>query len=756
MSVPSLDQLLHSFDAALTDEIAVLHDTAARSSSSPVTSSHRPSQDCPTSHNLALHPEEEIPEPVEEVRPLVTSVDLLHRLQERLHVIGRHPTDWSTPLALKAVSPNSHPDTITFPPTLFEEDSLDASQREAYRRALTDDLLFLWGPPGTGKTRVIGQILQSALHRGLRVLLCSTTNAAVDHALDGVLENLQEDHADTILRVGTPSADASPRIHSVTLTEQLHERAAPLREKYTQLQTIVTTIDTEIEELRKELEQVNEREQHSRQISALMRDRNRIDRSLTDVQNQIQRITAQRGLLQKKLPAIFSWTNWLWPRRRKNLLKAIATHNQTLQSLHSKARTLLKAFSTLEDQLAKAQRQEYDRAAEGLCDDQRRSTFEIYDALRQAEAQLTDIQAQLESLRMTLQGLERELVHDAQVVATTLTRASCFRLFESERFDMVIVDEASLASLPALFATLCLATEHVVLVGDFLQNPPIARNTSSPSAQWLTQSIYDLAEIQNHHDPRVVALSTQYRMHPDIGDLAGTLYRQRGLPFHSADFLFDTREAVVSLPPFPHAPLAIVDTTSACPQIQRDERGSPRNLYHARIVLRLIAQTLLNQDPTSTPLTIAVMSPYRAQTTVLERCVKLHGWESNVHVGTIHQCQGQQFDVVIFDTTIINNLRQSFLCRTQSTSGGTRLLNVAMTRAKSKLILVGHARALTALPPETFLRTCFDYTCLHGVTLNSAQMIPPLSDAAPDRWWHDDQLPSLFPDHSSPPFLTTV
>lgn len=759
MSVPSLDHLLRSFDAALTEEISVLHATAVTSSSFPDSSSPPTFHHHPTSHNLAIMPEEEPPEPVEDVTPLVSSVDLLRRLQERLRLIGRNPGDWSTALALKALSPSSHPNALTTPKTLPLEASLDESQMEAYRRALTDDLLFLWGPPGTGKTRVISQILQTTLKHGLRVLLCSTTNAAVDHALEEVLEDLKEERTDNILRIGTPSANASPQIHTVTLTQGLDEHAAPLREEFKQLQAVLPALKTEVRILREESNQLRRREQQARQITTLTRDRNRIAHSLTDLQSQTQELITHRDLLQKKLQTTPSWKNWLCPRRRANLQKAIDTNNQAIHSLHITAGAFLQTFNQRDDQLAKIQMQKDDRVSERRCDLQERSAFELHEALRQAEAQLADTHARLDALRVKFQSLEHDLVRHAQVIATTLTRASCFQLLESERFDMVIVDEASLASLPTLFATLCYAQRHVVLVGDFLQLPPIAHNTSSTSSPWLTQSIYDVAQIQHHHDPRVAALPTQYRMHPDIGDLAGTLYRQRGLPFRSAPFLSDDRQVVVSLPPFPHSALAVVDTTHACPQTHRDEQGSPLNFYHTLVVLRLITQTFLNLHTASPPLTIAVMSPYRAQTTVIQRCVELQQWEQHVHVGTIHQCQGQQFDVAIFDTTIINNLRRSFLCQPQSSSGGTTLLNVAMTRAKSKLILVGHARALASLPPETFLRTCFDYTCMHGVTIDSVHVMSALSHPVPDRWWQDDQiLATLLEPLQTPcrPLLTTV
>ena len=757
MSVPSIDHFLHSFDAALAEEIKALQATSSTSSPFPNSPQGHAPDDCPTSHNLALLPEEETPEPIDEALPLVSSVHLLRRLQERLQLIRRNPTPWSTQLALKALSPSAQPETVTTPKNIPRENSLDESQSEAYHRALTDDVLFLWGPPGTGKTRVIGEILHTTLSRGLRVLLCSTTNSAVDHALEEVLGHVEENYTDRILRVGTPNPDASLRIHTVTLSQRLDEHGASLREEFTQLEETLPLLEAEATDLRDLANHAHEKEKQQRHRLALMRDRYRVDRSLTSVEDQIRVITTRQQQAQNQLKAIPSWRERVFPRRRKKFQEEIDANNQTIESLQARAADLLQTLSTIEDQLTKVQTREHELATE--LDGERRSRQEIRAALELANALLTHKHARLEEIRARRHGLERGLVERAQVIATTLTRASCFRLLESERFDLVIVDEASVASVPALFATLCLAKHHVILVGDFLQLPPIAQHASSDSSRWLTQSIYEVAQIRDQHDSRVAALTTQYRMHPDIGELAGTLYRQRGLPFRSAPSLSDDRHPVVSLPPFPHSALAVVDTTQARPQIHRDERGSPLNFYHALVVIRLVTQTLLNIHTASIPFTVAVITPYRAQSTGIQKVLRHQGLDKQVHVGTVHQCQGQQFDLVIFDTTIVNNLRQSFLCQPDESGGGTTLLNVAMTRAKSKLILIGHARALSALPPETFLRTCFDYTSLRGVTINSTHFVPRLSQPMPDRCLNDDHLiqACLQPLNAGQrPFLTTV
>ncbi|MBM4247113.1 MAG: hypothetical protein FJ148_25525 [Deltaproteobacteria bacterium] len=77
--------------------------------------------------------------------------------------------------------------------------SLDESQQAAVEQALQHDITFIWGPPGTGKTHALGELITSALHHNKRVLVIATANVAVDqvclklrdaldyHALDSFL-----------------------------------------------------------------------------------------------------------------------------------------------------------------------------------------------------------------------------------------------------------------------------------------------------------------------------------------------------------------------------------------------------------------------------------------------------------------------------------------------------------------------------------------------------------------------------------------
>ena len=90
-------------------------------------------------------------------------------------------------------------------PVLEPVGNLNACQTDAVASSLGRDTTFIWGPPGTGKTRTIGTIGEQLYRRQRSALLVSHTNAAVDQALMHVAKQLGEDMAEgSVLRIGEP------------------------------------------------------------------------------------------------------------------------------------------------------------------------------------------------------------------------------------------------------------------------------------------------------------------------------------------------------------------------------------------------------------------------------------------------------------------------------------------------------------------------------------------------------------------------
>lgn len=125
------------------------------------------------------------------------------------------------------------------------------SQNKAIVSALSNNITYIWGPPGTGKTMVIGQIIDELYKHDRSVLVVSHTNTAVDGAIEKVDKTYSEsnqahDGNYPILRIGTPARSLPDRVllaqHIATLGKELFEQKAALERRQSELQYRINEI----------------------------------------------------------------------------------------------------------------------------------------------------------------------------------------------------------------------------------------------------------------------------------------------------------------------------------------------------------------------------------------------------------------------------------------------------------------------------------------------------------------------------------
>lgn len=122
------------------------------------------------------------------------------------------------------------PVTTTDRTVVLPHPELNASQRRAVEQCCQSDLAFVWGPPGTGKTRTLGHVVTELLHHGYRVLVTSTTNAAVDQALAKLAELPEaRPYLDQgqVVRLG----QVQGRTFGASLSEALERRTVGIRQQ---------------------------------------------------------------------------------------------------------------------------------------------------------------------------------------------------------------------------------------------------------------------------------------------------------------------------------------------------------------------------------------------------------------------------------------------------------------------------------------------------------------------------------------------
>lgn len=273
-------------------------------------------------------------------------------------------------------------------------------------------------------------------------------------------------------------------------------------------------------------------------------------------------------------------------------------------------------------------------------------------------------------------------------------------------FDTVIIDEAGKANLAETTVPMQLGKKYI-LVGDQRQLPPymdreeVAQFTDETSLQNLSQKeveaalSYSLFEDFLHDEkfPKdsTVLLNYQYRMNPEIGDYISELF-YNGELLHGCGN--ETQRCV--LEGYPNA-VTFIDTTTSETFDGRNiafEMGNSQEGFYNPLEIKLIEESLvpklesmLRNDPS---LTVGFITPYRNQRQKLLQ--HLQRTEFNGCVYTIDSIQGTEFDVVV-----LSLVRAFDVTRKNKTVGfldDMRRLNVALSRAKKKLIIIGNLNTL--------------------------------------------------------------
>ncbi len=484
--------------------------------------------------------------------------------------------------------------------------ALNNSQRDAIKLSIGSELAFIWGPPGTGKTTTLANLVEEFLVQGKRVLLASNTNAALDQVLAKVS--------------ALPQAMAAA------------ERGEIVRLGHTAQETYGTALREVLDRLHSaHLEALGDRLGHAHRAEQLV----------------------ARGS------------------RLLDVLSATVSPQQSLFAEPTYDVSAVELTDLVPDSLREASLTKTPHDLHALLE-RRVARFKLLASLSKRR---------VSQLRRALRDLEAETLARAKVTLSTLANAYLSPQLESARFDVVVVDEASMAPLPALFYAACLADDRVVMVGDPRQLPPIVRSDRSLARRVLGRNIFDVTVPEPSESSLVAMLDTQYRMCPAIGALVGELFYEGRL---LSDSITRERADIAAGAPHPNQALVVVDTTSKT-LCQRAKTGSSRtNELSAAICIELAAMADADGERS-----VALITPYAAQSRALNELAARRGLSGRVECSTIHRFQGQERDVVILDLVDTAPMPPSrMLSESDMKSSAARLLNVSMSRAVGKLIIV--------------------------------------------------------------------
>lgn len=280
---------------------------------------------------------------------------------------------------------------------------------------------------------------------------------------------------------------------------------------------------------------------------------------------------------------------------------------------------------------------------------------------------------------------------------------------DAVHFDTVIVDEAGKANLAETIVPLQLG-DRFILVGDHrqlppyfdreeisdyvesMQNNPRTLNYNQEEVEWaMNKSLFsDFFEHKFFPEENKVTLNYQFRMHPQIGKYISDLFYSGNL--YSGE---GTEQQVVSVEGFSDS-VTFVDTFVEKVDENNDpyeRRSSDASFYNFREIKEICENILPNVSiamDSNPELTVGIITPYKAQYRKLKEALKETRFYNKVY--TIDSIQGSEFDIVIFSFV------RAFRPRSNKKVGfldDLRRLNVSLSRAKKKLILIGHLPTLT-------------------------------------------------------------
>ena len=327
-------------------------------------------------------------------------------------------------------------------------------------------------------------------------------------------------------------------------------------------------------------------------------------------------------------------------------------------------------------------------------------------------ASIRALDAELREIEESLKRVEELVIADAVVVATTLTRAYLRDSIQSRRFDTVILDEASMAPIPAIWVAASTATANAVIVGDFKQLPPIVISERDMPKKWLGRDVFEVAGLDGTEDltGRRVDLLEQHRMHPYISRIPNELLYEKLVDAQGMDRKGEAELAEWYRTDWEHDhPVLLVDTGPVgawVTSVSRGSRASRLNFLSATICVDLAGQ-LLRQDREELAdgerRRILIACPYRPHARFLQLLITEEGLKKDVLAGTAHSLQGSEADVVILDLVNDEPHWRVGMFTPQYDLTNKRLLNVALTRARRRLVVVGDFDYIQKQAKKAFL-----------------------------------------------------
>lgn len=725
-------------------------------------------------------------------RGLETELGVLQTVEDEL-VIGTALGSWLTG------------ENIESPPTdqlpLIEVLPLNSEQRQAVQQSLINPLTVITGPPGTGKSQVVTSILINATWQGKKVLFASKNNKAVD-VVETRVNSLGT--RPILLRLGANQYQSTLAQYLVTLlassatdidqqrykdyesvhrqllnkSEELDEQfisLVELRNEVDQLEQIVESIREEVGETLFKSFRIIDMDIIKNGIDILQNVITKANRNaqpffirilwyfirekrvsnLTEAGSSFAHISEQIGLrLPELVPEATFVKEWIdYGERIKSRVQQLLsvqeyfvklntlTNTSSLEELNQQRRSLIENFT--ENSISVWQT--WLRLQPARLSKEQRKLLGDYSALLQMIVSADDENKKIggEAFKRYYQLLPKITSMLSCWAVTSLSARGRIPL-DPNFFDLLVIDEASqcdiASALPLLYRT-----KQVVIIGDPMQLKHISTLSKHQDLQLLSKhdlvndypgwaysnrSLFDLgSSICNSED--IVSLRDHHRSHEDIIKFSNET-------FYEGRLRVATNYNRLKLTSRDKPVVRWIDVKG---QAARPGTGGAVNEKEAEAVVEEIKR-LVSQGYRGS---IGVVSPFRAQANRIRDLVyssnSLSSQVSNADflADTVHKFQGDERDVMIFSPVVSSGISDGSLGFLRS---NPNLFNVAITRARASLIVVGNKSAA--------LNCDVDYLAKFAAYTDQVKIVRPIVE-------EDDfgDLGPAYPRVSNPELVST-
>lgn len=616
----------------------------------------------------------------------------------------------------------------------------DFYQGTAAEMCLGNEVSFVHGPPGTGKTRTLVNVVNELANSGKRILVSCHTNIACDNVMKQFLEY---DHHKTVenllsngelVRIGTPVLN-DKKIKALTVDEIYQNLSKELLTEKRKLTDLVNSLVERNKEYYEYKQILLECEKAKKRLASceqsILAGKDAIGRYIQEENELALIVSAKTRVLNiaEKRNAIVNFLRGTNPERLRATI--ISLNNAKTEKMRSRL-DMEKRLGLLLDEIERLNISVSGKLStlpEGA------DARQIETALEQTDSSLDETRIRLANIEDRISRLNEGVLSNAKVIVSTLAKTFTDPILINMQFDAVVIDEASIAPLPMLFYVCSLAKEKVLIFGDPKQLAPIASSNTSLAERWLKTDIFREANATtaSPNDPRTQSLQNQYRMHREIFEIVNVNFYGQ---LHDMKPIDQEHNRYDNLIPMNEHRVVIIDTSKAKCQMSV-ERTGPRsssryNLYHIQILEKvlhdLIDGKFVKQDE------VGIITPYKSQNSFIRETLQESG-HKEIDFGTVHSFQGIEKNYIIFDLVeapgggkigvLVNDKHEKYLDKNDIENDAMRLLTVGFSRPREKLLIISHNQhMLGSLPGNSVIRKIIADLTDHEAIVDGSELVP--------------------------------